>query len=230
MNLIDKISQLKEKGKKIALAGLVGSLGYLSNGCGPALTGMGVIRGGAEGAAVAAFGQGVTQLEAAERGKSEVKQEVRVYGNGNENVNQQEDYQPIVLNRVSEGVYRGVIPTGRLSNRFFTSNYFKGDLNNNGNSENYEYEGYGKKIFKRDEKVSFTAFIYNKKGSIVNFILFDEKNNRIKDSIEITLESNSCGKTVMPGPFYFEPGKYSAIWKIGNETIGLTSIDITDSN
>ena len=78
MGLTDKLYQFKEKGKKLALVGLVGSLGYLS-GCGPALTGMGVIRGGTEGAAVAAFGQGITQIEAAKAGKDEVNQEVRVY-------------------------------------------------------------------------------------------------------------------------------------------------------
>src|SRR3989338_885855 len=85
MGLIDI---LKASGKKIGLAGVLGSSVYLS-GCGPVLMGLGAGTPGPQGADLSAFGAGVTQLEAAEAGKSDVKQNVYVGNGGNNRENGQ---------------------------------------------------------------------------------------------------------------------------------------------
>src|SRR3989338_10672669 len=82
MDLVDKV---KKFGKKIGLAGVLGSSFYLS-GCGPVLMGLGAGTPGPQGAALSAFGAGVTQLEAAEAGKSDVKQNVYVGNNSPNNI------------------------------------------------------------------------------------------------------------------------------------------------
>src|SRR3989338_3633853 len=154
MDLVDKV---KKFGKKIGLAGVLGSSFYLS-GCGPVLMGLGAGTPGPQGAALSAFGAGVTQLEAAEAGKSDVKQNVYVNGGGNGG------------NRNSVRENHSDIIDGQ--NKFFTCNYFKGDLNGNELLDKIEFEGFGKNKFYKSEEISLSWLVYNRSGANLILELF----------------------------------------------------------
>lgn len=114
-------------------------------------------------------------------------------------------------------------------NQFFICNYFKGDLNNNGDIDPQELEGYGEKMFDLAENkrinIGFQIkypFHFNK---ILNFKIYGPDNNQI--SIDNYFTGN--GISVVLPILSKNPGRYFAEWKIQDETVGALDFEIVDN-
>lgn len=217
MTLIEKI---KENGKRLALAGLLGI-----SGCGPALMGIGAagaVRGDALGVAVQAFGAGVTQLEAAEKGKTQVNV------NANQTGNSGQEAKQIVYIKVPEE--NDVIQNAPIfNNYFFECNNYIGDLNNNLCDLN-NFIGI-KNIFSKNEQITFVFGIARGEGLLQGTIWDKERKEIVKNiSSNINNQYNNryrIGATPY-SPNSFKPGKYVISWEMGNEVLGTRQFEITE--
>ena len=135
---------------------VIGGAGVLY-GCGAMTSAVGVQQGRPE---LVAFGEGLTQLEAAERGRSDVSQTTNVYGNSNNN------------QRNSGG--------GRLRNIIVTCNFYKGDINGTGFTELEDLEN-PKGTFSVGEPIGIVACFDWLQGQTLTIEIYDERGKFIED-------------------------------------------------
>jgi len=213
MSLIKKLAQ---KGKCLALAGSV----YLA-GCAPMtpdeqqkrderllMLGLGYASITEEdpqkSAAMGLTSQILRDYDVAREGRSKT------------NITLVQEAAPIVPKRIE-------IPR----NSFFTCNYFRGDLNNNGNSEPEEFEGYRKKTFDSNEKINMIFLIkypfHFKK--ILSLKVYGPDNKEISTDHYYT--ERGLGKSYELKSK--KQGKYYAEWRIQDEIIGTLDFEVVNN-
>lgn len=214
MALINKLRKNTKKMRGLALAGIVGSSLYLS-GCGATISGLGVLRGNP---AAVALGHGITALEAAEIEAEGRRDAARIRNEKNSNATMQ-------TGQLFLRVLRFI---GGPDNQFFTYNYFRGDLNQNGYAEVEEYAGFNKSEFDISENSFIRGEIYNRQGATLTIEIFDDWNRIIvKNLEEITFPMWSITHDI--GRWQTKKaGYYTFVWKIGDEILGTKEIYIKD--
>ncbi len=213
MGLIDKI---KENGRKLALAGIIGlSIGCANTEHGPLHPSKLLWQG--------------TTLDSEYQSRRDAER----MRNQNRGITD-EEFTNARYGEFVNGIQ--VIKPGNSftarNNEFYTCNY--GDSDNDGLIDAHEIMVGDKKTeFRFGEKVSFGSFIYGRKGSYVDFKLISDEKGIVNET-GFFIYSNDCGKFITyhmasPGEdsnlnnWKISEGNYSAVWKIGDEVIGTVS-------
>jgi len=196
MNLTARLDKLKQGGKRAALALTLGSSLLYNSGC--ALP-------------AAAFIHGVAINSAAETQAQAIRDAARMQTQAN----QPQVNQPQVT----------YIPR---QNRFFAAESYKGDLNGNGAFEFEEYDGVGDE-FESGKPFSFGAEIFNRGGAELEtkFYKIEPDGKKLFHSTKSNIPGSTWCYTLK---FSFDKGLsegiYSCNYKIENETIGSTLIEV----
>lgn len=205
MNLTNK---LKKTGKVLALAGMLANPVY-DSGCVPValVTGAAIV---AKGDRDAAEIEAKSREDAAEIEARARRDAAEIEANANR--------PQIVYVPQQTGISR--------QNRFFAAKRYKGDLNRDNAFNFEEYDGAGN-IFEPNQPILFAAEIVNREGAILETTCYKLESHNLKpllqpDRLNILWDYYT---------FYsayngLSEGTYCCTYKIGDETIGSTIINV----
>jgi len=195
---------LIQKIKRCCLESIIGGSLILSSGCavGPLISGLGAMQPDPRiGAGMYAFGQGYTQIEAANAGKSENVVHVHV---------------PQQNNNVGSSLPQNYV---------FAFNKWE-DLNGDDICSLDEFFGRGKTVFTPDETVRFCLYRGHKSGNL-RYVLKDGNGRILMDEVE-PIKRNYAHIRCPPKPYKLPVGIYIAKFYIDDELVGSVGIEVVD--